>query len=304
MFKFWAETKALVKNTALTVIGTVILAFGTAVFIIPFGLVAGGVSGVSIVLNRLTGGVLSIDLLVTLLTWGLFFIGLFFLGKPFAAKTLLSSVIYPIGIWGFGRLADPSVLGGFFSLTGSVHPQIAILLSAIFGGLLVGTGCALTFLGGGSTGGMDIVAFTICRFFPKFKSSVVIFVLDTAVVLFGIFVTGDFVLTLLGVITAFVSAISVDRIFLGGSAAFEARIISENHAEINRAVIERLKRTTTLSDVVGGYTGKGRKLVTVSFTRTEYSTLMGIISALDKRAFVTVCRVHEIGGEGWKKLAD
>lgn len=304
MFKFWAETKALVKNTALTVIGTVILAFGTAVFIIPFGLVAGGVSGVSIVLNRLTGGVLSIDLLVTLLTWGLFFIGLFFLGKPFAAKTLLSSVIYPIGIWGFGRLADPSVLGGFFSLTGSVHPQIAILLSAIFGGLLVGTGCALTFLGGGSTGGMDIVAFVLCRYFKRLKSSEAIFLLDTAVVLAGVLITKDAVLTLLGVITAFVGALAVDKIFLGASSAFSAHIVSERYEAINRAVIERLGRTTTLTDVVGGYTGRARKQVAVSFTRSEYSVLMGIVASLDKKAFVTIHRVHEIGGEGWKKLAD
>jgi uncharacterized membrane-anchored protein YitT (DUF2179 family) len=301
---FKKDKKTILKNILLTVAGTLVLAFGTAVFIIPFGLVSGGVSGVSIVINKATRGTLSVELLVAVFTWILFFVGLFVLGKDFAAKTLLSSFVYPLGISLFGRLTEPSALGGFFSLTGSVHPQIAILLSALFGGLLVGTGCALTFLGGGSTGGMDIVAFTICRFFSKFKSSVVIFVLDTAVVLFGIFVTGDFVLTLLGVITAFVSAISVDRIFLGGSAAFEARIISENHAEINRAVIERLKRTTTLSDVIGGYTGKRRKLVTVSFTRTEYSTLMGIVASLDKKAFVTIHRVHEIGGEGWKKLAD
>ena len=34
-----------------------------------------------------------------------------------------------------------------------------IILSALFGGTCVGAGCAITFLGGGSTGGTDIIAF-------------------------------------------------------------------------------------------------------------------------------------------------
>jgi uncharacterized membrane-anchored protein YitT (DUF2179 family) len=292
-----------VKNSALTVAGTLVLAFGTAVFIIPFGLVAGGISGVSIVVSTATGGRLSVDLLVTLFSLSLFAAGAFLLGKDFAVKTLVSSLVYPIGVWAFGRLAEPSALGGFFSLAESAYPQLAVLLSSVFGGLLVGAGCAVTFLGGGSTGGVDIVAFALCKYFPKLKSPRVIFALDAAVILFGAFVERNLVLTLLGVITAFVSAAAVDKIFLGASQAFEARIISEKHAEINRAVIERLKRTTTLSDVVGGYTGKPRKLVRVSFTRAEYAELMEIILSLDDRAFVSVHRVFEIGGEGWRKLS-
>ena len=39
------------KNTALVVIGTLILAFGTAVFIIPFDLIVGGMSGFAIVID-------------------------------------------------------------------------------------------------------------------------------------------------------------------------------------------------------------------------------------------------------------
>jgi len=226
------------------------------------------------------------------------------LGKDFAAKTLLSSFVYPLGISLFGRLTEPSALGGFFSLASGGYPQIAVMLSALFGGLLVGTGCAITFLGGGSTGGMDIVAFVLCRYFKRLKSSEAIFLLDTAVVLAGVLITKDAVLTLLGVITAFVGALAVDKIFLGASSAFSAHIVSERYEAINRAVIERLGRTTTLTDVVGGYTGRARKQVAVSFTRSEYSVLMGIVASLDKKAFVTIHRVHEIGGEGWKKLAD
>ena len=158
-----------VKNIALIVAGTMVLAFGTAVFIIPSELVAGGVSGYAIIINRLLRGAVSVDFLITVFVWGLFLVGVFALGKSFALKTLLSSVLYPLGVALFGRLAGAS--GGFFDLSYSAYPQIALLLSAVFGGILVGAGCALTFLGGGSSGGIDVLAFLLCKIFKRLKSS-------------------------------------------------------------------------------------------------------------------------------------
>ena len=83
------------KNLLLVVSGTLVLALGTAVFVIPFDLVVGGVSGFAIVISHALDGALSADLLITLLTWAFFFLGLFVLGKSFAVKTLISTVIYP-----------------------------------------------------------------------------------------------------------------------------------------------------------------------------------------------------------------
>ena len=42
-----------VKNTVLVILGTLILAFGTAIFILPMNIVSGGVSGLSIVIDIL-----------------------------------------------------------------------------------------------------------------------------------------------------------------------------------------------------------------------------------------------------------
>ena len=288
----------LLKNVALVLLGTLLLSFGTAVFIIPFGLVAGGVSGFSIIINLITKGALSVDFLITLLTWALFVLGIFTLGRAFALKTLLSTLVYPLGVSLFGRLAE----NGFFNLANSSYPQLAVLLSALFGGITIGTGCAVTFLGGGSTGGVDIIAFSLCKASKKLKSSAVLFVIDATAVALGAFTIGDIVLTLLGIIAAFTSAIAVDKIFLGSSGAFVAQIVSTNPDGICSAVINRLHRTATIIDVVGGYSKKPKKLISVSFTYTQYSELMRLISALDPAAFVTVQKAHKIGGEGWNPL--
>ncbi len=288
------------KSILLVIAGTLVLAFGTAVFIIPFDLVVGGISSIAIILNKILP-FLTIDLLITAVTWTLFFVGLFTLGKGFALKTLISTIIYPIGIALFSRLTDPGVLGGIFDLRTSDYSEISILLAALFGGVLVGAGCALTFLGGGSTGGVDILAFLICRASQKLRSSVVIFCMDAAAVVIGLFIMGDLVITLLGISSAFVAAAVIDKLFLGESKAFIAQIISNNFTEINRCVAEELERTTSILDVEGGYSGEKKKMLMVSFTMDQYNDLMGIISKTDPDAFITIHRAHEINGEGWTR---
>ena len=296
------EYAGQIKNVMLTVIGTLILAAGTAIFIVPFDLVAGGVSGLAIIITRLIPSELvTIDLVVTVLTWALFLMGWLVLGRGFALKTLISSIVYPLGLSLFLRLTEPSAFGGFFSLQNSPHADIALLLGATLGGLLVGAGCAVTFLGGGSTGGVDILAFSLCKAFKKWKSSVVIFAVDATVVVLGMFIIGDFVLSLLGILSAFISAVMVDKVFLGGSRAFIAQVVTDQYGEINAAVIERLERTTTVVDVTGGYSGENKKMLLISFTMSQYAELVNIINKADKNAFVTVHRAHEINGEGWTR---
>lgn len=288
------------KNIFFVVAGTLMVAFGTAVFIIPFELVSGGMSGIAIIINRLVGFV-SIDFIITILTWSLFLIGFLFLGKNFAFKTFISSFVYPIGVSFFVRLANPGVLNGFFYLKGSEYAQVSLILAAIFGGVFIGAGCAVTFLGGGSTGGMDIIAFTICKYFKHLKHSAVMFSIDAITVILGMFIIKDMVISLLGITSAFISAGMVDKLFLGESKAFIAQIVSDKYETINDMVIKKLKRTTTLINAQGGYSGENKKIVLVSFTMSQYAEIISIINKTDKNAFITVHRAHEINGEGWTR---
>lgn len=296
------DWRRVARNLFLTVAGTVVLAFGTAIFILPFSLVAGGVSSLALILKQvLPFDFITLDLLVTVVTWGLFFVGLFVLGKSFAAKTLVSSIVYPVAVSLFLRLTDPDVFGGFFCLQSSPYADTSLILASTVGGVLVGVGCALTFLGGGSTGGVDILAFTICKIFRRLKSSVVIFCIDAATIVLGMFVLGDFVLAMLGVLSALISALMVDRVFLGGSRAFIAHIVSAQCDAISADVITKMERTTTRLQATGGYSGEQKEMLMVSFTMSQYATLMSIIARHDKEAFVTVHRAHEINGEGWTR---
>ncbi len=307
------ELHTEIKNIFLVIVGSIILGLGTGIFLVPFNIIAGGVTGIGIALDSalsptipssviavLEGFSLTVmDVYVALLTWLMFFIGLFILGKNFAIKTLISSIFYPIFFSLASRLISNDIMGGFFNLKNSANPDLALLLAAVCGGALVGAGCAITFMGGGSTGGVDIIALSICKFFKRLKSSVVIFCVDAAVILIGMFALKNFTLSLIGVASAMVCAMVIDNLFVGSFKAFKADIISPRADEINEMVRKKLNRTTTFINVIGGYSGEKKKMVMVTFTIREYSEVLNIINTVDPDAFVTISNAHEINGEGW-----
>lgn len=301
------------KNFLLVIVGSIILGISTGIFLVPFNIVAGGVTGIAIVLNKLIAasvpanivsffagfGLEMMDVYVSVLTWSMFLIGLIVLGKNFAIKTVVSSIFYPIFFTLTSKLASPNVLGGFFDLKSAPDQGVALILAAVFGGALVGAGCAITFLGGGSTGGVDIIALSICKLIPKLKSSVMIFIVDASVVILGMFAIGNLSISLLGIVSAMVCAVVIDYIFVGSSTAFMAQIICSDPEGLNVALRKKLNRTTTLMKVTGGYTGEEKTMVMVLFTIREYSDVISTAMAIDRDAFVSVMKSHEINGEGW-----
>lgn len=300
------EIYSYLSKNLLVILGTVILAFGSAVFLIPFDLVMGGTSGIAIIIKScFPQGIDSatvdmyINIAVAVITWALFFIGLIFLGKDFAAKTLLSTIVYPLVFPLLSMLVDPDVLGGYFYLQGNAHQELVLVFAGVMGGILLGAGCAIAFLGGGTTGGTDIIAFLICKFFPKLKISQVTFFVDFTIIALGIFAVGDLIISSIGVLSAYVSSLVIDKIFLGGKTAYVAHIVTTTPVQISEDVIKILDRTTTIMDCKGAYSGENKNVVMVSFTMREYREILSIVSKYDKKAFITVNKAHEISGEGW-----
>lgn len=305
-----------IKNAALVIIGTIILAFGFSAFLLPYDLIIGGIDGVSLVIiegfniNFTVFGIEAFELCVFLVTWSLFFLGLAFLGKDFALKTLISTIVFPPAQTFFTNLIygniidDGGALESFFVFARNADGSLdraGLILAAVFGGVLVGAGCALAYLGGGSTGGTDIPALIMSKYIKRLKSSVSIFVGDATVIILGIVVLGKLDLCLLGIVAAFVGALVIDKVFLGHSQAFVANIVSDKYEEINEAIIKKLDRTSTVIKVKGGFSGQTKRMVMVSFTLPQYAAFIAIIKSIDREAFVTVHRAHEVNGEGWTK---
>ena len=274
-----------IKRNSLIIIGTAILAFGVGIFIVPFDLVTGGVSGLAVIINEMTGGKVSVDLSVTIITWALFFLGLLILGKAFSLRTLCSTIVYPVFLHFSLKMVEWIP---FLQLDTS--SEVNMLLAAIFSGVMVGAGCAITFIGGGSTGGLDILAFILAKFTP------------ITIVALGFIFFKQLPLCLMGIISAFIVAIVIDKIFLGESKVFMAYIVTDKHEEITSLIHKKIDRTTTIIDCEGGYSKQSKKMLAVCFTMSEYNGLIEIVSSVDKHAFMTINRAHAINGEGFDPL--
>lgn len=197
------------KNVFGVIGGTLLLAFGTAVFILPFELIAGGLSGIALLISEVVPEhIASPNDIIAVLSWGLFLFGKFTLGKSFSRKTLLSTVIYPMGLFLFRPLAGY----GPWDLQSVWGYESASLLSAILGGVFVGAGSALTFLCGGSTGGIDILALFLGRRLPAIKYEMVILSIDVFVIVLGFFTHIDLRHSLLGILCAAVTALTIGKI--------------------------------------------------------------------------------------------
>lgn len=82
------------KDIVWVVAGNAVLALAVSMFILPYDILSGGVAGIAVALQPLIP--LPVTLMVNLLVVGLFILGACFLGKEFAMKTILSSLIYPV----------------------------------------------------------------------------------------------------------------------------------------------------------------------------------------------------------------
>ena len=218
-------------------------------------------------------------------------------------KTIVSTIFYPMMYGWCELLVDPelNVFNGYFIIHNSPYHDVAVLIAATLGGVCVGVGCAIAYKGGGSTGGVDVLALLLSKIFKKIKTSRVIFAIDAAIVICGIFVIDDMVVSLLGIVSAFLCAMMIDKVFLGNDGAYMAHIVSEEYEIIAKGIIRSLDRTATIVDATGAYSGECKKMLIVSFSMREYADLMHIINHADPKAFVTISRAFENHGEGWTK---
>ena len=296
-----------ISNYIAVILGTFLLAFGSVIFLEKSNLVAGGVSGIAIVVQhaiRLGLGDMTIrvyDYIVYGLMVIFWVLGLIFLGKDFALKTLLSSVLY-IGFTAlffrvqfFDQLADK-----FAGLDLDENARAGnLILCGVFGGVFVGGGVALTFVGGGSTGGVDVLQILMAKYW-RIKESVGGFLLDAVVIVIGMGVMQMWIPALCGILSSFVVAVLIEIVYIKGQTAYQVDIISDKWEEISRYAQDKLERGATIIRAEGGYKGEERVILRVVFDQRQYEKIREYIASVDPKAVVTFTQTNAVFGEGFK----
>ena len=297
-------------NYFLLTLGSFLLGFGNAIFLTNLSIDSGGLSGVGIIaqyyITNSGSTFQAIDIIVWSLSALFWIISLIFLGKKFAIRTLFASIMFPLFLTLFLRVLIPYV--PFFrdfqiavsGPTGATSEQLIgnYLLCGLFGGVCIGTGVAVSLVGGGSSGGVDVVVVLLDKYL-HIKQSIGSLIVDGTVILIGLICMRNYISCLAGILCAVVASLMIEIIYVKRQSSCQADIISEKYEEISRFVQDELGRGTTIITAKGGYKGDSRPMLRVVIDKSQYLKLKDFLAETDPNAFVTFTITKAVYGEGF-----
>ena len=277
----------LLRDYFLILFGSAVQALAMRLFLIPAQLVSGGVSGAAQIINFFSG--FPIGLMVIIGNLPLYLIGWRHLGGlKFALRTL-------VAVLAFSLLTD--LLPLFMPIQRITSDM---LLNTLYGGLLLGAGLGLVYLGRGTSGGSDILG-RILNYRFGFSISAAYMITDSLVVLASGFAFG-WEKALYGLIVIYMSGLVAELVSEGSSVVRTALVITDKPEAIAAEVMEELERGVTYLYGKGAYTGTDRTILYCVVSRPEVSLIKGIISEIDPEAFVVIGQANEVLGEGFRPL--
>lgn len=272
-----------IKEFALITIGIFLVAISVVYFFEPNNIAAGGITGLAIVINHYIPFI-SIGPLVLMMDAILFIVALIVLGAKFGAKTIYSSFLLSTSMW----IMQTFIL---------INITNDLILATIFGTLISAVGMAIVFNANASTGGTDIIAKILNKFF-HIEIGKSLLIVDFLVTLLGA-VTFGINIGLYGLLAVIINGVVIDNIIAGFKTKSEITIISEKNKEISKFILDDLERGCTFIKGIGGFTGKDTSILYTVLDRNEFIKLKNKIKEIDKNAFITVGEVHEVMGEGF-----
>lgn len=281
-------TKEWFSSYLLIIAGSLIMAAGFVFFITPHKIVPGGVFGISIVLHYLIGTPVGVMGLV--LNIPLTILGIKILGPRFGVRTVIGFVLSSVfidlltSLWGNKALVEGD-----------------ILLSCVFGGVLIGFGLGLIFKSKATSGGSDIIAMIFAKY-SKLPVGQLIIYIDSVIVLVGLIAFRDWRIPLYSWIVIFITGKVIDVVLQGVDYDKSIFIVSDKFEEIREKILNDLHRGGTFLSGKGMYNGKERTIIFTVVNRRELQLLQAFISKVDPKAFLTVINASEILGEGFKPI--
>lgn len=154
-----------IKDIILLLLSSLLMAIAVNFFIAGYSLTPGGTTGISICLSIITG--VSVSVASLLITVPLLILGSLVLGQAYGVKTLLVIIAMPIFM---AILPEQMIISN-------------ILISGMIGGCFAGVGISIAIYDNCSTGGTDLIAMVLNKYFPRFKIASWMLLIDSMVVL-------------------------------------------------------------------------------------------------------------------------
>ena len=277
-------------------VGTLIFCLAWTSFIQPNGLTSGGLTGLCTIIQYATNGAIPIGLTYPIINGGLLVLGFLCLGASFGFKTIyviaLSSILF-------------SVLPNFDGEVWSLNLRVLMnnkLLVVLVGAFMESIGIGLVLLRGGSTGGTDIVAMIINKYWPISPGKVYLYS-DIFIIASLLLVPGTHIEDLVYAYVLMLGfSFGVDYVLLGDKSSVQILVFSSKYQQIADHIIHDVRRGVTALQSVGWYSQKESKVLLIIARKHQMNEVVNEIKSIDKKAFISVSTAMSVYSEGFEEV--
>jgi uncharacterized membrane-anchored protein YitT (DUF2179 family) len=266
----------------VVMVGAALVASSFNLFLIPHRLLSGGLSGVSMIVGYFTHWNIGLVYFLSnlpVLVWGLIAVGRKFI--------FLSVISVFLTVWFMQLIPVDSTSFNFDQI-----------ISAVFGGVLLGIGSGITLRIGGSTGGFDIIGSIVTRKYDFPLGTLMLAINSVVVFALGYF-KQDWNLALYSMLSMFIASRVMDTIHIR-HLKVTAFIITQQRELLTKRLLN-LPRGVTLIKTSGAYSNQEKDMLMTVITRYELAEFKAIIKEFDPKAFVNIVETTSVLGE-FRKL--
>jgi uncharacterized membrane-anchored protein YitT (DUF2179 family) len=271
------------KNYTFIVMGSIFLSLSVVGFFAPNELITGGSAGLALLVHYMTN--LTIGTIIVLINLPLILIGIKYLGKMFAVRTILTIILI-------------SVFIDF--LTQIVHVKPFVIddaLGAIFGGIFVGIGLAFTIKGNSTAGGSTILA-RIISSKTEIKPGQVILVIDFLIIFSSLFILEDTKKVLWSIVSIYITAKIIDVILTGNLNKKVVYLVTQKTQILKEIIREELGPEGTIIRGDGLFDNQDKKMILIVVKVDKLQKLREIVKKNDPDGFLIITEATEMLGRG------
>jgi len=291
-----AKARTAVKEYLIITLASFFFGMAWEGFMIPNGMSAGGMMGLCTVIQYATNGLIEAQYSYLVINVVLILIAMLAMGIGFGAKTIycifMSTFIMKLlGGWEFLHC----VPGEFFFVEETI-------LIPVIAGVLEAAGIGLVLRYGGSTGGTDIVALMVNKYWPVSLSTAFL-ISDLIVCSLLLFLPEkNFSDMCYGLTELVTFSLMIDFVVGGGKTSYQLMVFSEKYDAIADYIINNMDRGVTVLKARGWFTKKEKDLLLVIISKKQFPELSRAIKDIDSHAFMSVSPTGSVYGEGFEEI--
>lgn len=273
------DYKSILIEINILTIAIAIIAVAVYFFLVPSHTSISSMSGLGIVLSNFVP--LPLSAITMILNVVLLIIGFFTCGKEFGLKTVYTSVMLPVFL---------GIFENIFPNTGSItNSQELDVLCYI---LVVSVGLSILFNRNASSGGLDIVAKIMNKYFHMELGKAMS--LSGMCVALSAALVYDKKTVVLSVLGTYFNGIVLDHFIFYHNIKRRVCIITKKEEELRQFIVRDLHSGATIYEAIGAYNMEKRNEIITIVDKGEYQKLMKYINQEDPEAFITVYTVSDM----------